>query len=222
MKPFVQICLFLFPWPIRRRLLCGLFGYHIHPAARIGYSIILAKQLEMAAKARIGNFVFCKPIDRICMGEDTAIGTGNYITGFATSNQHHFIHVTSRRCELVLEQGAGITGRQYLDCNGGIYVGAFTVVAGLRTQILTHSIDVYRNRQHAASVRIGKYCFLGTSCVILPGAELPDYCILAAGSVLNKKYEETGMLYAGNPVRPKKKLAVENIPWMQRTTLSIK
>jgi len=195
-----------------------LFNYHIHPEAWIGYSIILAKELEMKQSAKIRNLVFCKPIDRISMGEDTVIGSGCYITGFPSSAEKQFFrHVLSRQCELVLEHGAAITGRQYLDCNGGIYIGSFSIVAGLRTQILTHCIDVYNNRQYAASVRIGKYCYVGTGCIILPGAELPDYCLLGAGSVLNKKYSTPKTLYAGNPARPKKELIVEETLWMQRT-----
>jgi len=176
----------------------------------------------MGHNARIGHFVVCRHIDRLVMAEDSGIGTATYITGFSVNNKHHFTHVVDRRCELVLEQGVGITGRHYIDCNGGVYIGEFTTVAGLRSQILTHSIDIYDNRQHTEPVRIGKYCFVGTACIILPGASLPEYSVLGAGAVLNKKQTESCALYAGNPAEMKKKLKVDEIPWMSRTTLGVK
>ena len=216
MKIFVQICLFFFPWAIRRRILCLLYKHQIHPEARIGYAIILAKKIEMARKARIQHFVFCRPIDRICMEGESGIGLASRISGFPSSNQRHYVHIPSRKCELVLGKGVKITSRHFLDCNGGIYVGDYSLIAGLRSQILTHSIDLYKNRQHAAPVRIGKYCFIGTGCIILPGAGIPDYCVLGAGAVLNKYYDKPRTLYAGNPAIPKKELNPDEILWMKR------
>ena len=58
-------------------------------------------------------------------------------------------------------------------------------------------------------VLIGDYCFVGTGSIVLSGSVLPSYSVLGAGSVLNKAYEETHMLYAGNPARPVKKLDAE-------------
>lgn len=221
-KVIAQCCLFVLPWPLRRFLLCRFFSFDIHRTAHIGFAVILANRLEMGPKAKICNFVTCKPIDRLIMGEESGIGTAVYITGFPTTNNHHFQHVIDRRCELVLGQGVGITGRHYIDCNGGIYIGEFTTVAGLRSQILTHSIDIYQNRQHAEPVRIGKYCFVGTACVILPGATLPAYSVLGAGAVLNKKHTKEGFLYAGSPAMARKKLCKDEIPWMSRKTLGVK
>ena len=211
-----QLLIMFLPWSIRRRLLVWRYGYEINKTARIGKSIILAKKLRMGPKSRIHNFVLCKRIDALEMGEDSGIASFTYITGFSTADKRWYKHIPDRRCELVLGRSAGITSRHFVDCNGGVYVGDYTTVAGIRTQILTHSIDVYKNRQDAKPVKIGKYCFLGTGCILLPGSALPDYSVLGAGAVLTKAYEKTGCVYAGSPAKEIKSLDVESIPYFKR------
>jgi acetyltransferase-like isoleucine patch superfamily enzyme len=211
-----QLILIFFPWSFRRRLLIWRYGWVIDPSARIGISILLPRMLKMGPKSRIHNLVFCKRIDLVEMGEDSGIATGTFITGFATDNKHFFHHCDDRRCELILGRSAGITSRHFIDCNGGVYIGDFTTVAGIRTQILTHSIDVYCNRQDAKSIKIGKYCFIGSGCILLPGCVLPDYSILGAGAVLTKAYTKKGCLYAGSPAREVKELDIDSIPYFKR------
>lgn len=212
-----QIIIMFIPWWLRRKLLVWRYGYEIDSTARIGKSIIIPHKLKMRAKSRIHSGVICKGIDLLEMGEDSGIASFTYITGFSTTDKRWYKHIPDRRCELVLGKSAGITSRHFVDCNGGVYIGDFTTVAGIRTQILTHSIDVYNNRQDAKPVTIGRYCFLGTGCILLPGCELPDYSILGAGSVLTKKLDRAGCLYAGSPAKFVKELDVEKIPYFHRT-----
>ncbi|MBK6282668.1 MAG: acyltransferase [Draconibacterium sp.] len=216
MKILFQLLIIWLPWSIRRKLLSMFYGYKIHPTARIGKSLIFPVKLEMAAHSRIHNLVICKQIDRLVLNEDSGIATMTFITGFKTGGNNYFKHVENRQCELILGKSAGITSRHFIDCNGGVYIGDFTTVAGIRSQILTHSIDIYKNRQHTSPIHIGKYCFLGTGCILLPGTKLPDYSILGAGSVLTKEFEQTGMLYGGNPSKPIKKLEVNDTLYFQR------
>lgn len=211
-----QLFILLLPWTVRRKLLIWRYGYKIDSTARIGKSIIFPLKLKMGPNSRIHSGVICKGIDLLEMGEDSGIASFTYITGFSTTDKRWYRHLPDRKCELVLGKSAGITSRHFVDCNGGVYIGDFTTVAGIRTQILTHSIDVYNNRQDAKPVTIGRYCFLGTGCILLPGGELPDYSILGAGSVLTKKLDKAGCLYAGSPAKLVKELDVEKIPYFHR------
>ena len=217
----LHMMLLLLPWFIRRRMLCLLFGYKIHKTARIGLSIVMPVRLEMGAGCKIGHFTLCKRIDRLAMAEGSGIGSFHLITGIPTSNNRHFQHVKERRCEMVLGKSVGIPSRKFFDCNGGIYIGDYTTVAGQWTQFLTHSIDIYNARQDARPIHVGKYCFIGTGCILLPGASLPDYSVLGAGAVLNKEMTEGGMIYAGVPATPRKKINPGETPWMQRETLGV-
>ena len=58
-----------------------------------------------------------------------------------------------------------------------------------------------------APVIIGKNNWITTRCIISSGTKTPDYCIIGAGSVLNKDYSAfpTHILLAGNPVEVKAK-----------------
>jgi acetyltransferase-like isoleucine patch superfamily enzyme len=100
---------------------------------------------------------------------------------------------------LVIERHAAITHRHLIDCTDRVVVGEFSIVAGWRSQILTHAIDIRLSRQSAASVSIGRYCFVGTGVIILKGARRPDYSVLSAGSVLANAMADTSMLYSGVP-----------------------
>ncbi len=215
-KIVAQVILFFLPWGIRRRLLNFFFGYAIDPSARIGLSIILARRLKMDAQSRIHHFVLCKCVDRLFLGVDSGIASGTFITGFPSSDMRYFKAEPDRKCELVLGRSAGVTSRHFIDCNGGVYIGAFSTVAGIRTQILTHSINIYTNRQETRSVTIGEYCFLGTGCILLPGTVLPDFSVLGGGAVLTKAYSDTYTIYAGNPALPVKKLDGTETLYFQR------
>ncbi len=94
---------------------------------------------------------------------------------------------------------SNLTSRHYVDCSNHVQIGEFATVAGARSQILTHAIDFRRCRQVSAPVQIGKYCFVGTACVMLKGARLPDYSVLAANSTLARAFEDPFTLYSGVP-----------------------
>ena len=75
----------------------------------------------------------------------------------------------------------------------GVHIGAESYVA-FDAAILTHD----RTRRMYADTRIGKRCFIGARSVILPGIEIGDECIVAAGSVVVKNVPPR-CIVAGNP-----------------------
>lgn len=161
----------------------------------------------MGQGARIGHLNMCKGLDLLELGAEASIGRLNWISGFPSTDKSHFSGET-RDPSLLLAEHSAITNRHIIDCTDSITVGAFTTVAGFRSQFLTHSIDLELNSQRAKPITIGKYCFVGTGVIVLGGSTLPDNCILGAGSVLAKHYTEEATLYAGAPARPVKKINV--------------
>ena len=210
----VQILLFPIPWIVRRRLLNFLPGFEIHKKARIGLSVLLADQTIMEEGALITHFTLVNSIDRLHMKSFSKMGKFNWITG--ANSKSKMFNDSKRKCELILGVHTHITGQHHIDCTGGVHIGEFTTLAGIRSQILSHSVDVTLSKQLAGPVRIGRYCFIGTASIILMGAELPDYSILGAGAILNKKYSEPYQLYAGNPARMIKELNKENAMYFHR------
>jgi len=215
-KILLQLFAFILPWKLRRHFLNIFWGYKIDPKAKIGFSIILAKQLIMDSYSEIGNFTICKPIDLLHICNYGILGNFVTITGYPTNLKDHYAHITNRKCTLIIGDHSAITNRHYIDCTAGVNIGNFTTIAGIRSQILTHSIDLLLNRQNAIPIEIGHYCFVGTDCVLLPGAKLPDFSILSAKSLLNKHLEETDCLYGGVPVIKIKNLQRNEIEYFNR------
>jgi len=196
----------LLPWPARRSILEKQFGYSIHPTSRIGLAWICPRRLIMEENSRIGHFTLCKNIDLLHLGAHAIIGQLNWITGFPSGNSRHFAHQMDRHPELILEAHAGISSRHLIDCTARVRIGAFATVAGFRSQLVTHSIDLPAGRQSSEPIEIGEYSFVGTEAVILGGSSLPHHSVLAAKSLLNKKWDEPYRLYGGVPAKPLKEL----------------
>jgi acetyltransferase-like isoleucine patch superfamily enzyme len=97
---------------------------------------------------------------------------------------------------------AALMSRHYVDCSGGVEIGSFSTVAGVRSTILTHEVDPQAGRQVTASVAIGDYCLISSNVSIAPGAKIPDRCVVGMGAVVAGALEKPDTLYAGIPARP--------------------
>lgn len=200
MKLLLRLLIVLLPWPLRRRALNAWCGYQLAPGSHVGLAWVFPRRLVMARGARIGHLTVVKGLDLLEMGERSSIGRLNWISAFPTgTGSPHFAHLQSRRAELSLEEHSAITHRHIVDCTERVEIGKFSTLAGFRSQILTHSIDLDACRQDASPVRIGHYCFVGTACTILGGAVLPDHSVLGAHSLLNKAHTTSYRLYGGVP-----------------------
>lgn len=209
LSKFAMALSFALPWGTRRRFLEKQFGYSIHPTSRIGFAWIAPRRLIMEENSRIGHLTFCKNIDLLRLGSGAMIGQLNWITGFPSGHSRHFAHQIDRKPELILEAHAGISSRHLFDCTARIRIGAFATIAGFRSQLITHSIDLTAARQSSESIEIGEYCFVGTNSVLLGGSVLPHHSILGAKSLLNKKWDTPFRLYGGVPAKPLKELSPE-------------
>ena len=183
-------------------LLQRLFGYQLDPTARIGIAWIYPRCLRMNYRSRIDSLTVAVNLDLIELGESATIGRSNWITGFPTATSSpHFSHQPNRRAELLLGAHAAITKHHHIDATSLIRIGPFSTIAGYRSQLLSHSINLQHNRQHSEPITIGSHCFVGSNCVILGGSTLPDQSVLGALSLLNKHFEEPWSLYAGQPAK---------------------
>lgn len=62
------------------------------------------------------------------------------------------------------------------------------------------SKDKYTDVRNFARIKIGKNCFIGNNCTLLPGVEMGDNSILGAGSVLSSSVPPNSV-YAGVPAK---------------------
>lgn len=77
----------------------------------------------------------------------------------------------------------------------GVHIGPHTYVA-FNARVLTHD----RVRGMFLHTRIGANCFIGGCSIILPGIEIGDDCVVAAGAVVTKSVPARSIV-AGNPAR---------------------
>ena len=207
-KVSIQIISFILPWPLRRWVLKNSLGFGIHRNARIGFSLILAEKVVLQNGAKIQNFTFINSIDIIELSPFAKIGNLNWITG-ASTQISAYQATPERQCVFRLREHTRITDRHYFDCNGGITIGPFTTIAGLRSQFISHGINIVDNQQEAHSITIGAYCMVGSGVKVLKNSKLPNCSVLAAGSILNKSFDEPHGVYAGIPSRRVKDLPKE-------------
>jgi len=194
-----------------------LFGFSIAPNARIGFSIVLPKHLTMASGSKIGHLNVIKSLDVLELGSQSKIGNLNWITGTSLASKKHFEDEPGRESRLVLGAHASMTARHFIDCANLVSIGGFSTIAGANSQILTHGIDLVTNRQRSAPVMIGSFCMVGTGCVILKGAKLPDFSVLAANSTLHRAYDQSHTIYSGVPAVAVK-LLPEDAAYFHRET----
>lgn len=210
-RPFYMICcaiVVLLPWGMRRRVLSLFWNYKIHPTSRISFAWVFPDRLVMGPYSSILALTVVRNLDSLHLGSHSNIGRLNWIYGYPREGSSYKADV-GRISSLLIGDHVGISHRHILDCTNAITIGSFSQVGGYRTQFLTHSIDLSANMQRSHPITIGRYCFLGTSVVVLGGSQLPDFSVLGAGSMLRSKYEETYMLYSGVPARPAKALCRE-------------
>lgn len=196
----VQFVGFGLPWSLRRRLLSKALGYKIDPLARIGFSVILAEEAELGAGAAIGHLNYIGTLDRIVMREEAQIGRYNWITGMARRyNSPFFRNKASRRSDLVLGRGSNIANWHLIDCTDAVEFGEFSGLAGSRSQIITHGVDIVRMRQSCSPVVIGSNSMLATGVIVMKGVTIESCVIVGAGSVVTKSVRQPHTMVAGNP-----------------------
>lgn len=199
----VLVCTVL-PTNLKRVLFQRCFGWKIDRTARIGLSLFLDVQhVELGPHVRIGHGNVFRNLRHLRVGEHASIGQWNWIT-----TAHEFLTAPEmpERGTLTLGGHAAVTSRHYVDCAGGVRIGAFTTVAGVRSTIFSHQIDTKASRQTARPVEIGEYCFIGSNVCVTPDARIPDRCVIAMGSVVTGELPEPNTLYGGVPARAIKSL----------------
>lgn len=218
MMSWLNVLIVFLPWRIRRYVLNKYYLYDIAPSAKIGISYIYPTFLKMGEGAHIGHFNMGIHLSKIILGKNSSIARGNWITGFPVGTEsEHFAHDKNRKSELIIGDESAITKNHHIDCTNAIHIGNYVTVAGYNSQFLTHSIDIYNNRQDSHPISIGDYSFVSTGVKVLGGSTLPAYSVLAAGAVLNKRFSEEFRLYGGVPAEKKKILTEENVKYFQRS-----
>lgn len=83
-----------------------------------------------------------------------------------------------------------------------IEIGDYTIVApNVGIAGFNHDIYDISRFEGKGGVKIGRYCWLGMNAVVLPGVNLGDHTIVAAGAVVTKSFPDGYCVLGGNPAR---------------------
>jgi acetyltransferase-like isoleucine patch superfamily enzyme len=118
------------------------------------------------------------------------------------------VHFTSRVLQpanIALGRDVGksfaVSGACYIQAFNRIEIGEGTIFSfGVGIVSANHDPSNLSQAAPDAPVRIGRHCWLGKNAVILPGVELGDHCIVAAGAVVTHSFP-AGSTVAGVPAR---------------------
>jgi acetyltransferase-like isoleucine patch superfamily enzyme len=93
-------------------------------------------------------------------------------------------------------------GVYFQNFDGHIYLGKGTYIApnvGIITS--NHILSDLRKHTKGEDVIIGENCWIGMNCVVLPGVELGDGSVVAAGSVVTRAFPQGKVLLGGTPAK---------------------
>ena len=125
------------------------------------------------------------------------------ITGGSTITVWGGIMTFGKKCYI----GSGVT----IKCIDGIEIGDLTRIVG-NCIIMDTNVHYIRNTKTGIvqkafdKIKIGKYCWINAGTTINKGTVLPDYCIVARNSLLNKDYTNScpqASFLAGSPAELK-------------------
>lgn len=104
-------------------------------------------------------------------------------------------------------------GRYFQAENAKIIIGKGTFIAN-NSGLITANHDMADLTHHveAKDIILGKKCWVGLNCVILPGVVLGDQTIVAAGAVVTKSFPEGHCVIGGVPAKIIKRLNTDEEP----------
>ena len=164
----------------------------------------------MGPGASIGPLNVIRDLEELRLAEGASIATRNWITGLprcAEPADDVFPHSPNRRPSLVMGKHAMITVAHDIDCSDRVEIGDYSSLAGFRCTILTHSLNLVRDRFVTGPVEIGAHSAVMSGSTLLSGTRVPPRCIVSAGSVVNTPLTEELTFYSGNPAE-----AVRSLP----------
>ncbi|MEN8880404.1 MAG: acyltransferase [Polaribacter sp.] len=163
----------------------------------------LKREIE---KKLINDFSFFKPVKETVdnINPITLKSWVNYKILRKKKNIYWPVHPTSTVVKpenilIGIDTSPGYSPGCYIQGIGKIEIGDYTGI-GPNVGIISANHSMLDFRKHEAGiVSIGKYCWLGMGCIILPNVKLGDFTIVRAGAVVTKSFEQGHCVIGGNP-----------------------
>jgi acetyltransferase-like isoleucine patch superfamily enzyme len=176
------------PQAAKRRLYRAL-GWEIDATARIGLSYLHAEQVTLGPGTRIGHFNVVRHLRSFALRRDSYILNFNKFFGDPA-------HPDWAR-SFALGEESRIMSAHFFDVAGAITIGDRCTVGGRDSQFWSHSrFTGHGLDQRELSVEEGVY--IGARATIVH-CRIPAFCVVGAGAVVTRSFDEQHMVIAGNP-----------------------
>lgn len=215
-KKMLVLVVGLLPASYSKNRLLSMLGHSIHRDAAINPILVIGgTRIHACAGSSVGSLTVFRNVD-VYLGEGATVGQLNWISSAP------FLMESARGSKsgrLSLDDHAAIMNRHYVDASGGVSLGAYSILAGVRSTLMTHGIDVNDNVLDTEEIRIGAYAMVGGNCNFVLGAVVPPYSIVAMGSTVVRGLSDPNGFYAGVPAKFKK--TIEGGDFFSRTVGSV-
>jgi acetyltransferase-like isoleucine patch superfamily enzyme len=95
-----------------------------------------------------------------------------------------------------------LSGNCYFQAYNGIDIGKnFLFAPGVKLISSNHDIGNISKSVEGKPIIIGDNVWVGANAVILPGVKLGNHCVVGAGSVVSKSFDEDNLIIGGNPAK---------------------
>ena len=163
----------------------------------IGFRVIDAKKITLGNNVRIASFNLIHRLDEFSMLSGSRLNGFNWITGAGIGS-------------FFLGLNSAITRLHFFESSASIFIGDNTIIAGRNSHFFTHGISS-TNLDDMRPIRIGSWCYIGTSSRFVPGSEIAEGTFVGMGSVVTKKFNEKYVLLGGAPAKLRKKLTPDDV-----------
>jgi acetyltransferase-like isoleucine patch superfamily enzyme len=137
----------------------------------------------------------------IHVGEGTIVGPGVCLTaGMAPGQTMASDPVVRIGARCVIGRGSHIVGHWSIDIGDDIQTGPYVYITDQNHSYVDPDVPIGRQWPVEASVRIGSGSWLGANAIILPGADIGEHVVVAAGSVVRGTIPDHSVV-AGVPAR---------------------
>lgn len=175
---------------------CGR-GWSVARSARVQPSLLWrVGQLRVGDRADVGPGNVFRELSSVDLGEGVQMGQFNWFSGAAAYIDQVDPDLAGR---LVMEDRSGLTSRHYVDCSGGVRIGMLALVAGVRSTILTHSVNHRTWRQEGRPVHLGRSSVLFSNALVTAGTVIAERSVVAGGAVVSGHLAIPERLYGGVP-----------------------
>lgn len=190
--PLAIFCVFL-PQRFKRLLYTRVFGWEVHPTARIGYSLLHGKHFKLGEGSYIGHGNIIKGIGRFELAERAYVKNLNNF--FAQALPQFPVR------SFYLGPRSLIMSRHFFDVAGEITIGSDCTIGGRDSQFWSHSRFTTADGTKALEPRtlfVGDRVYVGARATLVH-CFIPTDCVVGAGAVPTKQFVETGQMIVGNP-----------------------